>query len=110
MLPAAHARLLSGTITALFGVMPWILQQGIFSAHDVQKFEGFLSSPYSENLRDWFNEPVVPSVLGVLFYGLAATALTFRTFARFDAVVDRPRLAFDPNDAPASASWTRVKA
>ncbi|MDB5349693.1 MAG: hypothetical protein JWN86_940 [Planctomycetota bacterium] len=84
---------MSGTVFNLMGVMPWLIREAIFSASDMQQFNNFTEGSYSTYLRLWADQPIVPSVLGVLVYALSAWFLTKRTYARFDTVVDRPRMS-----------------
>lgn len=98
----------SGELIHLMGVMPWLVYEGLFSTRDLAEFIAILGGRPSNDARPWGGHPLLPSVLGVLFYATAAAVLTGRTFSRFDRVVDRPRLDFEPGEAPASASWSRA--
>jgi hypothetical protein len=91
-------------VTCRLGVMTFLLRDSLFSSMDLATFDAFLNGPLSSEIRHWSAQPVTPSVLGVLMYELAASVLTWRTFARFDSVVDRPTLAMRAEDAPASAN------
>ncbi len=82
-------------VVALAGLMPWVALEGLFSAVDDRAYHEFLSSNLSRDIRYWFDQPIVPSVLAVLLYSAGAFALTARSFALFEAVAGRPRRPLD---------------
>ncbi len=79
--------------TSFFGVMPWVLNHALFSSDTPTQYDAFVQSPFASRVGYSDHWAFIPTMLSLGMYASLTAVLTWRSFAMFDNVVDRPRTA-----------------
>jgi ABC-type transport system involved in multi-copper enzyme maturation permease subunit len=87
-------------IAVMAGVMPWLVEMSLVSSTTLTVYFDFLKHPAAKTLNAWVSWPGLPVILGTTIYAGLAWSLTWRSFALFDRVADRPRIEHDGFEAP----------